>query len=188
MTIALPHLTLVLGGAASGKSLYAERLAVASGLKRVYVATARPSDAEMRQKIDRHRSRRGTQWTTIEAAGTDLVDLLTSGPGRGARSVVLVDSLTLWTSELVVSVQDVEKYDARASALREAVRHHAGPVICVSDDVSGGIVPANPLTRHFRDCHGRLNQGFAEDSDLVVLVTAGLPLALKGQLLVPETR
>lgn len=182
MTTRLPRLTLVLGGGASGKSRFAERLVLMSGLSPVYVATASARDEEMRLRIERHRSRRGPEWTTIETAEGDLQKALVGLAGKRGDHVVLVDSLTMWTTDCLLSgAYDREVRSAFAS-LNDVVTTHPGPLICVSDDVSGGVVPAEPLGRRFRDIHGELNQIVAAGSDLVVHVTAGIPLALKGEL------
>lgn len=171
----LPRLSLIIGGTASGKSRIAEVLATASGLGRIYIATAEARDAEMQTKIARHRQDRGPDWQTIEAP-LDLCGAL-----RDARpgSVVLVDCLTLWLSNHLLADHDPE---AETTALITCLDDHAGPVVLVSNEVGNSIVPDNALARSFQAAQGRLNQRIAAHADLVATVIAGLPLALKGTL------
>lgn len=170
-----PHLSLVSGGARSGKSTWAERLAHASGLPRRYVATAESGDdAEMADRIRHHRDGRGEGWQTIEAP-LDLAPALAAGAG----AVTLIDCATLWLSNHLLRGHDLA---AEAGRLLEALTTAPGPVILVSNEVGSGIVPENALARCFRDEQGRLNQRLAAIADLVVVVIAGLPLALKGRL------
>jgi adenosylcobinamide kinase/adenosylcobinamide-phosphate guanylyltransferase len=169
----LTGLTLVLGGARSGKSRHAERLAVQSGLAPVYVATAQALDEEMAQRIAAHRARRGPAWRTVEEP-LDLVGVLQreGAPGR----IVLVDCLTLWLSNLMVAGRDVA---AESAQLLEALPGLAGPVLLVSNEVGQGVVPDNVMARQFVDHAGMLHQGIAELADAVVFMTAGLPHRLK---------
>lgn len=164
---------LVLGGARSGKSSYAQRLAEGSGFEPVFVATAEPWDEEMRERIGLHVAARGHSWATREAPH-DLVGTLNEivRPDR----VVLVDCLTLWLSNLMLRDDDV---DVATRALVALVPSLAGPAIFVSNEVGAGIVPDTPLGRRFRDAQGRANQAMATACDAVVLVTAGLPRQLK---------
>lgn len=167
-------LTLVLGGARSGKSGYAERLARETGLARHYIATAEPFDDEMRARIARHQAdRAGDGWQTHEAP-RDLADALrgASAPDR----VVLVDCLTLWLSNLMLADADLGEATA---GLQAALAAAPGPVILVSNEVGMGLVPETPLGRAFRDAQGRLNQSLARQAQQVVFVAAGLPLILK---------
>lgn len=182
MRTRLPRLTLVLGGGASGKSRFAERQALTSGLSPLYVATASPRDEEMRLRIERHRSRRGPEWTTIETAEGDLQETLAGLAETHDDHVVLIDSLTMWMTDCLLSGAGDREVRSEISSLCDVLTAQRSPLICVSDDVSGGIVPADPLGRRFRDVHGELNQVIAANSDLVVHVTAGIPLALKGEL------
>ena len=176
--IALPPVTLVLGGAGSGKSRYAESLvegAIAAGGEGLYLATATAGDAEMAARIARHRTRRGAGWTTVEeplALATTLT--AEAGPGRA----VLVDCLTLWLSNLVACGKDPETATAD---LIDAFDGLGGPVIFVSNEVGMGIVPEGALARAFRDQAGRLNQAIATRAERVVFVAAGLPLIMKDQ-------
>jgi adenosylcobinamide kinase/adenosylcobinamide-phosphate guanylyltransferase len=169
----LPHLTLVLGGARSGKSRYAERLVLDSGLEPIYLATAEALDDEMRRRIEDHRARRGARWLTVEEP-LALLDALRRActPGRA----VLVDCLTLWLSNLMGAGQDVPAETAR---LCEGLSELSGPVVMVSNEVGQGVVPDNAMARAFVDHAGRLHQAIAERADAVVLLTAGMPLSLK---------
>ena len=169
-----PPLTLVIGGAASGKSALAERLVVATGRPRRYVATAEAWDDEMAARIAAHRARRDG-WTTVEAPH----DLAGALAGAAAGEAVLVDCATLWLTNRMLAGADPA---AEAAALAAALAACAAPVVVVTNEVGQGIVPDNALARAFRDAQGRLNQRLAAAAGRVVLVTAGLPLALKGGL------
>lgn len=171
---AFPLLSLVTGGARSGKSRLAEDLARRAALPRRYIATAQAFDAEMAERIARHRQDRGEDWDTIEAP-LDLGPALAAGAGH----VTLVDCATLWLTNHLLAGHDLA---AQAAALTAALRAAPGPVIVVTNEVGWGIVPDNALSRRFRDEQGRLNQGLAQAADLVVAVIAGLPLVLKGRL------
>jgi adenosylcobinamide kinase/adenosylcobinamide-phosphate guanylyltransferase len=163
--------TLVLGGARSGKSAFAETLAHAPD--RVYVATATAGDDEMRERIAHHRARRGEGWRTIEEP-LELVAALAREAGAGRA--VLVDCLTLWLSNLMHAERDVE---AQTRELVACLREARGAVVLVSNEVGLGLVPDAPLGRRFRDAQGRLNQAVAGVADDVVFIAAGLPLWLK---------
>jgi adenosylcobinamide kinase/adenosylcobinamide-phosphate guanylyltransferase len=165
--------TLVLGGARSGKSAHAERLVEAHAGEHVYLATAEPGDGEMAERIARHKARRGEGWRTVEEPIALAVALRAAAtPG----SAVLVDCLTIWLSNLLLAGRDAE---AEASGLIETLAEAGGPVVLVSNEVGLGIVPENALARAFRDHAGRLNQRVAQAADRVVLVAAGLPVVLK---------
>ncbi len=171
--------TLVLGGAASGKSAWSERLIEGGFRSRwtgaTYLATATPDDAEMAARIRRHRDRRGSAWTTIEEP-LALADTLReyTDPARP----ILVDCLTLWLSNLIMAGRDPE---AESRTLCEALANLPGPVLMVSNEIGHGIVPADAETRAFRDHAGRLNQVAAAAATRVYLITAGLPLTLKDE-------
>ena len=171
---------LVLGGARSGKSSYAEMLVTESGLDPVYIATAEPGDAEMAARIAEHRARRGPRWRTVEAP-REVERALEREAGAGRA--VLVDCLTLWLSNVLLERPDEDREEgvaARSRALAATVRRLEGLVVLVSNEVGLGLVPETPLGRSFRDAQGRLNQMIAEACDRVVFVAAGLPLVLKG--------
>jgi adenosylcobinamide kinase / adenosylcobinamide-phosphate guanylyltransferase len=165
--------TLVLGGARSGKSSFAEQLVEASGLERVYLATATAEDDEMRFRIAHHRERRGNGWMTVEEP-LALVDALTRKATRGRA--VLVDCLTLWLSNLMFSGRDPDVEARRLTRFLGVARY---PIIFVSNEVGLGLVPETPLGRSFRDAQGRLNQIIAAAVPDVVFIAAGLPLWLK---------
>lgn len=172
----LQKLSLVLGGAASGKSDFAEGLVTGSGLAPVYLATAEAHDAEMAAKIARHRAARAGQgWRNLEAPRDIAPALATAVPGEA----VLIDCATLWLSNLLLGGEDVEEAGAR---LLSACSACAAPVVIVSNEVGQGIVPDNALARRFRNAQGRLNREVAAAADLVVAVMAGLPLVLRGRL------
>lgn len=164
---------LVLGGARSGKSRYAESLVAASGLHKVYLATGQAGDAEMAARIESHRERRGPDWETVEEPIRLVEALRRHGT---AESVVLVDCLTLWLSNLMLDGGDAAAEGARLVALLPEL---AGPVVLVSNEVGLGIVPENAMARMFRDQQGHLNQQVAAAADLVVFMAAGLPMRLK---------
>lgn len=168
-------LVLLLGGARSGKSAYAERLICESGLDAVYVATAAPGDDEMAERIAEHRSRRSDSWRTVEEP--DRLEETLEREAREGRAV-LVDCLTLWLTNILLAGADTE---GRSRSLVETARKLPGLRIFVSNEVGLGLVPETPLGRRFRDAQGRLNQAMAAAADQVVFMAAGLPLLLKGQ-------
>jgi adenosylcobinamide kinase/adenosylcobinamide-phosphate guanylyltransferase len=169
----LPAVTLVLGGARSGKSRYAETLVAAAAASGTYIATAEAGDAEMTARIATHRARRGPFWRTLEEP-LDLAGTIRrhAEPARP----ILVDCLTLWLSNLMGAGRVIaHESETLCAALRDA----AGPVVLVANEVGLGLVPETPLGREFRDAAGRLNQDIAALADRVVFVAAGLPLVLK---------
>jgi adenosylcobinamide kinase/adenosylcobinamide-phosphate guanylyltransferase len=170
---ALPRLTLVLGGARSGKSRYAEALIEAAAPTSLYVATAQAGDDEMAERIRHHRARRGTRWTTVEEP-LDLAPRLVAA--ARVQQPILVECLTLWLANLLHAARDV---DAEIARLLDALPRLAAPVVLVANEVGLGIVPENALARAFRDHAGRLNQGVAARAERVVFIAAGLPLFLK---------
>ncbi|WP_282026026.1 bifunctional adenosylcobinamide kinase/adenosylcobinamide-phosphate guanylyltransferase [Limimaricola cinnabarinus] len=171
----LQKLTLVLGGAASGKSDIAESLVQKAGRRRVYVATAQAFDAEMRDKIARHRATRGPGWHTIEAPH----DPGSAISGLSDGDIVLIDCATLWLSNLLLAEADIDAETARFFA---ALEDCAAPVVIVSNEVGAGIVPDNALARRFRAVQGGFNRRLAARADTVIGVMAGLPFALKGEM------
>ena len=166
--------TLVLGGARSGKSHFAEALVTASGLPRHYLATGRAWDDEMRQRIAQHRSDRGGGWQTHEEP-LDLVGTLAAIDG--ADRVVLVDCLTLWVTNLMLDERDMA---AAFAALIDHIARAEARLVFVSNEVGLGIVPDNRMARDFRDHAGRLHQLVAAAASTVYFIAAGLPLKLKG--------
>ena len=173
----LPPVTFVLGGARSGKSLYAEGLVEGAGGGRagggLYLATAEAGDAEMAARIEEHKKRRGPDWTTIE----EPLDLTVALNRHAApERPVLVDCLTLWLSNVMAAGRDVE---SEIRALVDCLGGLPGPVVLVSNEVGMGIVPDNALARAYMDNAGRMNQAVAAAAQRVVSVTAGLPRILK---------
>ena len=167
-----PGIELVVGGARSGKSAYAERCALESGRDVVYFATATVGDAEMAQRISHHRERRPAHWSTVEEP-VRLADRLRAE--AAPERLLLVDCLTLWLTNLLLG----PGLEPEAGKLLETLPKLPGRVVLVSNEVGWGIVPENPLARVFRDEQGRLNQRVASIATDVTLVAAGLPLRLK---------
>ncbi len=164
--------TLVLGGARSGKSRYAEWLIATYQPPWIYVATAEPRDDEMAERIAAHKARRDAGWQTIEAPH-ELAGALDAARPNGA---VLVDCLTLWLSNLMDGPFDIEAQTAR---LQQVLAARTGPTVLVSNEVGLGIVPDNALARRFRDLQGTLNQKLAAQASRVVMMVAGLPVPVK---------
>lgn len=174
---------LILGGARSGKSrralAHAERAAAAMGdeARRVYIATAQAFDDEMAARIQAHQRERGPAWETIEAP-LALAEALAGHCSR--RTVVVVDCLTLWLSNIVLAERDIDHDCARlVDAIARVNRDRLGVLGLVSNEVGLGIVPDNALARRFRDAQGRLNQDVAAAVDRVEFIAAGLPLRMK---------
>jgi len=165
-------ITLVLGGARSGKSRYAEWLITTYPKPWIYVATAEARDEEMAERIAAHKARRDAGWQTIEAAH-GLAEALRAAPSGAA---VLIDCLTLWLSNLMERGTDIETQITR---LQEALAERAGPTVIVSNEVGLGIVPDNALARRFRDLQGDLNQRLAAQADRVLIMVAGIAVAVK---------
>lgn len=165
-------LTLVLGGARSGKSSHAEALIAAHPAPWTYLATAQAFDDEMEERIAHHRARRDGRWRTVDAP-LDLAETLAVMPD-GAP--VLVDCLTLWLSNVMLADLDVDAQTRRLASVLAAPR---GPWVVVANEVGLGIVPENALARRFRDEAGRLSQMVAAGADSVVFLVAGMPLVVK---------
>ena len=170
--------TLILGGARSGKSALAERLARESGQAVIYIATAQARDAEMAARIAHHRNRRPAHWQSVEEP------LALAGALRAyARPdrCVLVDCLTLWLSNLLGDTDD-QRLGREYEGLLEVLPALPGELLFVSNEVGLGVVPMGELTRRFVDEAGRLHQALAARCERVLFVAAGLPLPLKGNL------
>lgn len=165
-------LTLVLGGARSGKTGFAERLTEAAAPSRVYIATGQAFDAEMEERIALHKAARGAGWRTVE---TPLDPARALEQARGSEAVLL-DCLTLWLSNLMHHERDIE---TETEGLLGAASRCSAPVVMVSNEVGLGLVPETPLGRAFRDAQGRLNQQIAARADRVAFVAAGLPIWLR---------
>ncbi len=168
----VPHrVTLVTGGASSGKSAFAETLALLANPAPHYLASARAGDGEMAARIVRHAARRGPTWTLVEEPG----DLAARLPGLGARAILL-DCATIWLANRLSDGLDAAGETARLVA---ALGRAGCPVVVVTNELGQGIVPADAATRAFREAHGAMNQALAAAADRVVMVVSGLPMELK---------
>ncbi|MGY9054199.1 MAG: bifunctional adenosylcobinamide kinase/adenosylcobinamide-phosphate guanylyltransferase [Alphaproteobacteria bacterium] len=170
----IQSLTLILGGARSGKSSFGEKLIRqwSDGETPTYIATAQAFDDEMATRIAEHQASRGTDWDTVEAPLSLPAALM-----RARTRPVLVDCLTLWLSNLMLAERPVNK---ASDALITALQQRQAPAVLVVNEVGLGIVPDNKLGRDFRDTAGHLNQSIAAEADAVIFMTAGLPQVLKG--------
>tara|TARA_E500000178_G_scaffold14529_1_gene14091 strand:- start:373 stop:894 length:522 start_codon:yes stop_codon:yes gene_type:complete len=166
------HITLIIGGAASGKSLWAENYTLSATKRPLYIATAQPFDTEMEEKIAAHRARRTAQWELKEAP-LDLVEALS---GLTSESCALIDCLTMWLSNHLLADTPLEPLE---TDLLKALSICPAQLVLVTNEVGYSVVPENALARKFRTVQGRLNQRLAAAANKVVLVTAGLPLVLK---------
>jgi adenosylcobinamide kinase/adenosylcobinamide-phosphate guanylyltransferase len=183
-------LTLITGPVRSGKSAYAERLASSYGLPVTYVATARidPTDAEMADRVARHRAGRPADWTTCEVWGSDRPDVATLVGTTPAGRVLLIDSLGTWLAGHLLDLEALAERDAPAAlreveeataALGPALAETAATVVLVAEETGWGLVPPSALGRIFRDHLGRLTKAFAQRADRVELVVAGYAIDLK---------
>ncbi len=185
----MPELTLILGGARSGKSRYAEQVAPQLGRRVLYVATAQAGDPEMAARIAAHRAARPKFWATLEAdqrVGRAILEF------AGDYDVLLFDCLTLLASNVLGRLNEPIDESTADSALAdevdgllEAYRSRAAPWLVISNEVGLGIVPPYPLGRVYRDVLGRANQRLAAAADNVLFMVAGLPLVVKGSLPCP---
>ena len=171
----LPSLSFVLGGAASGKSVFAENLILNSALTPVYVATSRIWDDETKKRVEVHRARRSDHWQMFEAP----FDLNLALSTATTQQAVLIDCATMWLTNHLLEENDLIAAEAD---LIGAIANCSAPVVIVSNEVGQGIVPDNTLSRRFREAQGRLNITLAAQADLAVQVIAGLPNVLKGAL------
>ncbi len=182
----MKEIILVIGGCRSGKSSHS--LAVAEEMAdrgKVFIATCVPRDDEMKNRVARHQRDRAKSWETVE---TPVALAETIAAHHRKAGVILVDCLTLWTSNVLMESEDPGRIDERIRELIEALAVAECPVILVSNEVGTGIVPANRLARLFRDTAGMVNQRVASAADRVVLMTAGLPLTLKGKKMTDADR
>ena len=176
---------LVTGGARSGKSAYAERLALETALPTVYIATALAGDEEMRSRIEQHRLRRPKDWQTVECATAALAAAIREV--SRADTCTIVDCLTLWLANVLARANDAEgparddlrSLDLEREALIGAVRAAPGLLILVTNEIGSGVIPISRLSRTFVDEHGITNRRFAEACDRATLMVCGLPLTLK---------
>ena len=166
------HITLIIGGAASGKSLWAENYTLSATKRPLYIATAQPFDTEMEEKIAAHRARRTAQWELKEAP-LDLVEALS---GLTSESCALIDCLTMWLSNHLLADTPLEPLE---TDLLKALSICPAQLVLVTNEVGYSVVPENALARKFRTAQGQFNQRLAAAANKVVLVTAGLPLVLK---------
>ena len=171
--------TLVLGGCKSGKSAHALRLAETLEAERyIYVATCVPVDEEMHERVRRHQTERGSNWQTVEEPVRieQVIDRHT-----GPQTVLLVDCLTLWITNLLMDGRDhtAGQIESRLDVLCRTLNHSSGPILLVSNEVGTGIVPENRLARRFRDFAGLANQKVAAVADRVVWMVAGIPVQIK---------
>ena len=169
------EVTFALGGAASGKSVWAEKYTLAHSANPIYVATAQPFNSEMEEKIIAHKKRRDNRWETVEEP-FEIAEILGS---LSEQETILIDCVTIWLNNILISGKSE---DNEITKLITAIRDFRGMLVLVSNEVGQGIVPDNKLARKFRETQGLLNQRIAQISNNVILVTAGLPLALKGGL------
>lgn len=173
------EITLVLGGARSGKSRLAEAIIAPENAPAIYVATAEARDEEMSQRVAAHRERRGENWRTREIPlelADDLPSLML------AEDPILIDCLTLWLSNIMLAQRSAE---AELEALIAVFRQARAPMVLVSNETGLGIVPDNILARRFRDLSGLMNQQIGAAADNVLFVAAGLPLVMKGRIPAP---
>lgn len=178
----LPALTVVIGHAASGKSAFAERLVRQSGLAKTYVATSKARDAEMQERIARHRAERaGHGWRTVEAPRALARALAQLEDGE----IALVDCVSVWMENLLA---DGIAWEAEVDILLDVIGDVPAPVVLVTREVGGGLMPETQAGRRYRTAQGRCNQMLAAEADLVIAITAGLPAILKGVATIDLTR
>ena len=170
-------ITLFLGGCRSGKSTAALNFADQLGAERkIFVATCQPHDDEMRARVARHQAERDRRWETIEAP-VDLVGMLRAH--TAPQTVMLVDCLTLWLTNLMVDGAEDAEIEQHVEAFVDALQTARGPIVLVANEVGLGLVPDNALGRRFRDWAGSLNQRIAGCSHRVVFTVAGIPMTIK---------
>ncbi len=173
----MSRLIFVTGGARSGKSGFAARLAEEAGGRPIYLATATPDDSEMSARIERHKSERGDGWDTVE----EPLEVAAALSGIKANGALVLDCITLWLTNLLM--EDLEGFESvaveKASELVRALKDFDGSAIVVSNEVGMGIVPENALARRFRDVAGTVNRMIAEAASEVYLVVSGLPVKIK---------
>ncbi|HNZ56102.1 MAG TPA: bifunctional adenosylcobinamide kinase/adenosylcobinamide-phosphate guanylyltransferase [Methylophilaceae bacterium] len=176
----MANIHLILGGARSGKSLYAEELATDCGLPVTYIATAQVYDAEFSKRIQHHKDRRPAHWSLVEAPHYLAKSIATLAT---PNQCIIVDCLTLWLAQWICTDCNPPKesdWQNERRLLLEALPKAQGTIFLVSNEVGMGIVPLGEINRQFQDEQGRLNQAIAKIADEVTFVAAGLPLKLKG--------
>ena len=173
----MSQITFVIGGCRSGKSGHAQALAEEISGPKLYIATCVPLDDEMRTRARLHQQQRGQDWDTREEPVELAAEIRAN---RGRYAVILVDCLTLWTSNILLSPDGKPGLDEACAALVDSLGSEGCPVILVSNEVGAGIVPENALARAYRDEAGRINQQIAAAADRVVWMVAGIPVSIKG--------
>lgn len=168
----MAEIILVTGGARSGKSALAERLAQSCGNKVIYIATSEPFDDEMQSRIDRHRARRDAGWRTVDAP-LELPDMLVQTDGDAPR---LVDCLTMWLNNLIYHNRDVAD---EVDRLIEVISEQQADLVMVTNEIGSGLVPQTAEARKFRDLAGELNQMVAQAASQVYLSVSGIPVKIK---------
>ncbi len=176
---------LITGGARSGKSAYAEKLATESGLPTTYIATALARDDEMRSRIEQHRARRPDNWSTVECTSAALGPAILKVSGTGTCTIV--DCLTLWLANILAPVEgsaepasgQLRLLEAERENLVRAIKTAPGTLLIVTNEIGAGVTPMGRLTRTFVDEHGVMNQRVAEACDRLTLMVCGTPLAIK---------
>ena len=177
----MPRSILFIGGCRSGKSALAQQWAESCGPKRLYIATCIPRDTEMKERVARHQAARGKGWTTLECPALET-SLLHAAYSEGRPDVMLVDCLTLWLGILFERQINAEQLHSRFAELAAFIRTAPCPVALVANELGMGMVPADGMTRAFRDAAGEMHQAVAAVCETVLFVTSGLPLALKGSI------
>lgn len=174
----MKEIIFVIGGCRSGKSRHALEAADAiSKDKKIFIATCIPRDEEMKQRVVRHQKERSQSWFTVEAPIRLPEAIAIQSRDTG---VLLVDCLTLWISNLLMENEGTEKIPQRITSLIQSLKSVGCPVVLVSNEVGGGIVPENKIAREFRDLVGAANQAVAEHADRVIWMVAGIPVRIKG--------
>jgi adenosylcobinamide kinase/adenosylcobinamide-phosphate guanylyltransferase len=172
------EIIFVIGGCRSGKSKYAlDTAEKMPGDKKIFIATCLPKDEEMKQRIARHQEQRSQTWTTVEEP-VHLHESIIKASQKA--TVILVDCLTLWVTNIMLEAGDKKKIESHVSKLIAALARSDCPVILVSNEVGTGIVPENKLARQFRDVMGQVNQAVANKANKVVWMVAGIPVTVKG--------
>ena len=173
----MQKITLILGGARSGKSAFGERLALSKNEKPIYIFTAQSFDEEMDERIRIHRGRRGKEaWQDVEA-NINLASAVSKWSKK--ENVILVDCLSLWLTNLMTNERNV---DEDIHKFLSQLEKSSGEVILISSEVGLGIVPDNKMARNFRDHLGFLHQQVAAISKTVIMMVAGIPMFVKGQI------
>ncbi len=168
----------ITGGCRSGKSRFALDYANRHFSKKLYLATSEVLDEEMARRVENHKKMRGPEWQTVE----EPLEVIEKVRQHGDEAeVILLDCMTLWLSNLLLKWDDDSKVTSEVDRLIDTLKKSQTSFLIVSNEVGMGIVPADPLSRRFRDLSGTANQGIAEVADTVILMVSGLPIFLKGK-------